>query len=93
MRINDTSYGLYSYQKQQNRVNHIQTNPSKKTSSSANVEISTRGREISQAMMSEQAERQQRVQELKQQIAARTYQVDSSKVADRMIDFWKGTSG
>jgi negative regulator of flagellin synthesis FlgM len=90
MRINDTKYSFYSYQNQQNRSNINQT--TKKTSTSAEVSISSRGREISQAMMSEQAQRQQRVQELKQQIASGNYQVDSSKIADKMTEFWKNSS-
>jgi len=90
MRINDTSYGYISYQKQQNRSNI--TNTTKKTSTSAEVTISSRGKEISQAKMTEQTARQNRVQELKQQIANGTYQVDSSKIADKLIGFWKNNS-
>lgn len=88
MRINDTNYGFYSYQKQLNRKN-TENITKKSSSSSAEVEISSRGKEISQAVMSEQAQRQKRVQELKQQINNGTYQVDSKKVAEKMIDFWK----
>jgi negative regulator of flagellin synthesis FlgM len=90
MRINDTKYGFYSYQNQPNRSTI--NNTTKKASTSADVSISSRGREISQAMMSEQAQRQQRIQELKQQIADGTYKVDSSKIADKMTAFWKNTS-
>lgn len=89
MRINDNHYILYSYQKQQNRSNT--TNSSNKTASSLDVNISPRGREISQAIMSEQAQRQQRIQELKQKIADGSYHVDSSKITQKMIDFWKDT--
>ena len=87
MRINDMNSGFYTYQNQQNRSNT--TNITKKPSSSTDVKISSRGREISQAMMSEQAQRQNRVQELKQQIADGSYQVDSSKIAEKLIEFWK----
>jgi negative regulator of flagellin synthesis FlgM len=90
MRINDTNYGLYSYQNQQNRSDKINT--PKKSTSSAEVTISSRGREISQAMMSDQAQHQKRVQELKQQISDGTYHVDSGKIAAKMTDFWKSNS-
>lgn len=90
MRINDMKSGFNTYQNQQNRSNIQDTQ--KKTSASAEVKISSRGREISQAMMSEQALRQNRVQELKQQINDGTYKVDSSKVAEKMIEFWKSNS-
>ncbi|MFJ7726537.1 flagellar biosynthesis anti-sigma factor FlgM [Neobacillus sp. NPDC097160] len=90
MRINDVKSGFITYQNQQNRSN-IQ-DIQKKTSASAEVKISSRGREISQAMMSEQAQRQNRLQELKQQITDGTYKVDSSKVAAKMIEFWKSNS-
>jgi negative regulator of flagellin synthesis FlgM len=88
MRINEMKSGFHTYQNQQNRSNIQDTQ--KKTSASAEVKISSRGREISQAMMSEQAQRQNRLQELKQQISDGTYKVDSGKVAEKMIEFWKG---
>ncbi|MCH6266836.1 flagellar biosynthesis anti-sigma factor FlgM [Neobacillus citreus] len=87
MRINDTKLGFYSYQNQQKNSNI--SNTSKKVSNSAEVKISSRGREISEALQSEQTQRHQRIQELKQQIADGTYHVDSSKIADKMLDFWK----
>ena len=87
MRINDVKTGFITYQNQQNRTN--KEIPTKKPSASADVNISSRGREISQAMMSEQIGRQNRVQELKQQVTDGTYKVDSSKVAEKMIGFWK----
>ncbi|WP_312470784.1 flagellar biosynthesis anti-sigma factor FlgM [Neobacillus sp.] len=90
MRINDLKSGFFTYQNQQNRSNI--PNTAKKASASAEVKISTRGREISQAMMSEQVQQQNRVQELKQQITDGTYEVDSSKIADKMIEFWKNNS-
>ncbi|MDR7235704.1 flagellar biosynthesis anti-sigma factor FlgM [Neobacillus drentensis] len=90
MRINNMKSGFFTYQNQQNRSNIQDTQ--KKTSASAEVKISSRGREISQAMMSEQAQRQNRLQELKQQITDGTYKVDSSKVAEKMIGFWRNNS-
>lgn len=90
MRINDTKYGIYSYQNQQNRTNI--TNTTKKPSASAEIQISSRGREMSQAIMSEQTKRQERVQELKQQIADGTYRVDSGKVAEKLFDFWNNNN-
>lgn len=90
MRINDTKYGFYSYQNQQNRSN-IENNI-KKSNSSSEVKISSLGREISQAMKSEQSLRPNRVEELKKQISNGNYHVDSSKIADKLIEFWKNNS-
>jgi negative regulator of flagellin synthesis FlgM len=91
MRINDTKYGLYSYQNQQNRTN-ISTTPKKTMAATDDVKISTRGREISQSMMSEQAQRQNRIQELKHQIETGTYTVDSNKIAQKIVDFWSSNT-
>jgi negative regulator of flagellin synthesis FlgM len=85
MRINDVKYGLYPYQ---NPINRNKTNTNKSSSGDV-VDISTSGQEIYQAMKSDQADRQKRIEQLKQQISAGTYKVDSQKVAEKMIDFWK----
>jgi negative regulator of flagellin synthesis FlgM len=90
LRINDMKSALLTYQNQQNRTN-TPTTP-KKPSASVDVQISSRGQEISKAMMSEQTQRQNRVQELKQQITDGSYQVDSSKIAEKFIGFWKNNS-
>lgn len=40
-------------------------------------------------MKSEHADHQKRIEQLKQQVSAGTYKVDSQKLAETMIDFWK----
>lgn len=85
MRINDVKYGLNPYQNQINR-NKANTN---KSSGSDVVDISTSGQEIYQAMKSDQVDRQQRLNQLKQQVSDGTYKVDSQKVAEKMTEFWK----
>lgn len=87
MRIDDTKYRYFSYQNQQNN-SKIAELP-KKSTASVEVKISSQGREMAQALTSDQAQRQERVQELKKQIADGTYKIDSSKIADKMLDFWK----
>ncbi|CRK80924.1 flagellar biosynthesis anti-sigma factor FlgM [Neobacillus massiliamazoniensis] len=87
MRINDVKYGLYTYQNQINR-NKEKTNLNKSTGGDV-VSISSKGQEISQAMKSDQLGSQNKIEQLKQQIANGTYHVDSQKIAGKMIDFWK----
>jgi len=85
MRINDIKYGINPYQHQ---INRPKTNPN--TASGGDVvDISANGKEIYQAMKSDQADRQKRIEQLKQQISAGTYKIDSQKVADKMIEFWQ----
>lgn len=87
MRINDIKPGLYQYQNQ-NQINRNKTNINKSSSSDV-VDISTSGKEIYQAMKSDQVDHQKRIEQLKQQVSDGTYKVDSEKLADTMISFWK----
>ncbi|MDF2557310.1 MAG: hypothetical protein K0R71_1138 [Bacillales bacterium] len=87
MRINDVKSGLYPYQNQ-NQINRNKTNSNKNVSGVV-VDISTNGKEIYEAMKSDQADRQKRIEQLKQQVSAGTYKVDSQKLTETMIDFWK----
>ncbi|MDQ0199568.1 flagellar biosynthesis anti-sigma factor FlgM [Neobacillus ginsengisoli] len=85
MRINDVKYGLYMYQNQTNRTKPNASKPS----NADTVTISSKGLEISQALKSDQVERQNKIEKLKQQIADGTYHVDSQQIANKMLDFWK----
>ena len=89
MRINESKYGLYSYQ---NQLNKPKTTNVKKQVSVDNVEISSRGQEISDAMKSGQLDRQKKIEEIKQKVTNGTYHVDSQKIAGKMISFWRGNS-
>lgn len=88
MRINDVKTGLIPYQ---NQVNHNKTTI-KKSSSNDVVDISTNGQEIYQAMKSDQADRQKRIEQLKQQVSTGTYKIDSQKLTETLIAFWKSDS-
>jgi negative regulator of flagellin synthesis FlgM len=89
MRINDLNFGLNAYKSQINRT--VNSSDNKKLPKDQ-VEISAKGQELSQAMMSDQTDRQKRIEQIKQQIAEGTYQVDSQKVAAKMFSFWKRDS-
>ncbi|HJV44987.1 MAG TPA: flagellar biosynthesis anti-sigma factor FlgM [Bacillota bacterium] len=86
MRIDNTKFGLYSYQNQVNRLNVKDTN---KRTSVDDVQISAKGQELSQALQSDQLDRQKKIEAIKNQIADGSYKVDTNKVAEKMIDFWK----
>jgi negative regulator of flagellin synthesis FlgM len=89
MRISGNNIGLNAYRNQINRP--VNSSESKK-SSNDEVQISSKGQELSQAMMSDQEARQKRVEQIKQQIADGSYQVDGQKVAEKMISFWNSDS-
>ena len=86
MRIDNTKFGLYSYQNQVNRAN---VKDAKKRTSVDDVQISSKGQELSQALQTDQLDRQKKIEAIKKQITEGTYKVDTNKVAEKMINFWK----
>jgi negative regulator of flagellin synthesis FlgM len=89
MRINEANYGLYSYQNQINKSKQINQ---RKQGSVDNIEISARGQEISQAVKADQIDRQKKIDEIKQKVANGTYHVESQKIAEKLITFWRSSS-
>ena len=87
MRINDVKSGIFPYQNQ-NQINRNKSNVNKTLSGDV-VDISSDGKEIYQAMKSDQTDRLNRIEQLKQQVSAGTYKVDSQKLTETMIAFWK----
>lgn len=85
MKINPSQIaGLQTYKNQtQPTKQEEQTRKTKEDK----IEISSATREMHSKF---EAERQERVQDLKRQIANGEYKVDSHKVAQKMLAFWNG---
>lgn len=73
----DATYQAYQKNKQANR-----TEENKKVLADK-VELSP------EAQLQIQKEKEARIEELKNQIANGTYKVDSEKLADKLLSFWK----
>lgn len=87
MKINDTARigALNPYQ----RTNETQrTEETKKSVRKDEVTISTEAMEMLQAANKPaESDRAARIQDLKQQVAAGTYSVDSNKIAEKLLPF------
>lgn len=88
MKINETNrIGAYNhYQKQmEQRIDGANKKKQKDI-----VEISAEAKEMLSTSKTNSPERQQRLDELKQSIAAGTYKVDAGKLADKLLPYLKG---
>jgi negative regulator of flagellin synthesis FlgM len=72
-----------AYQAYQKSSEHQKKVNGEKPSQSEKVEIST------EAQMHLQLEKDARIEKLKNQIANGTYRVDSEKVAEKLLAYWK----
>lgn len=91
MKINETGRigSINSYQRQLDNQRQL---TDKKTKRKDEVSISNAAQELLQAQANEKASdpaRIQRIQDLKAQVAAGTYQVDAGKLADKLAPYFK----
>ncbi|MCF6093412.1 flagellar biosynthesis anti-sigma factor FlgM [Microaerobacter geothermalis] len=89
MRINEPNRigALNAYQKTQG----VQKKGKNELMKRDQVEISTEAKAmLEQAAPLSGPERQQKINQLKEQVQSGQYQVNSEKVADKVLRFWKG---
>ncbi|QGG58103.1 flagellar biosynthesis anti-sigma factor FlgM [Paenibacillus sp. FSL W8-1187] len=85
MKINDTGrvQPVHTYQKQ----SEARVSESARTRKTDQVQISEEAKAMLASRQPESAERKQRIQELKNEVAAGTYRVDAGKIADKLWDY------
>lgn len=86
MKINGNfgSMNVNPYKKQLDKMKSINSEAGKKADK---LEISSEAKQLLNGSRFE-AERQEKIESLKQQIESGTYQVDPKKVAQKMYEFW-----
>ncbi|WP_145406953.1 flagellar biosynthesis anti-sigma factor FlgM [Paenibacillus xylanexedens] len=92
MKINETGRigAINSYQRNVESGNQAEV---KKSRRKDEVSISPEAIKMLQEQgRTQDAERMQRIQELKNQVNSGTYQVDSSKLADKLMPYFKSTN-
>jgi negative regulator of flagellin synthesis FlgM len=82
MKINPINRIEATYQAYQKNTQQNRTEENKKVLADK-VELSP------EAQLQIQKEKEARIEELKKQIANGTYKVDSEKIADKLLSFWK----
>ena len=82
-----TSYGVNAINAYKNQVRQVKTNENK-ASFSDKIEISKAAQEM-QGMSTYSAERSERVQKLKEEIASGEYKVNARQVAEDMLKYYR----
>lgn len=85
MKINETNRigGTNPYQKQA----EIRTESASKARKKDQVQISAAAKEMLTTSKLSQAERAERINELKQSVASGTYQVEAGKIAEKLLPY------
>lgn len=89
MKINETGRigAINSYQR---NIESGRQNEDKKTRRKDEVSISSEAMEMLQASdRNVNSERVQKIQDLKQQVSTGTYQIDSGKIAEKLMPYFK----
>ncbi|OXM14135.1 flagellar biosynthesis anti-sigma factor FlgM [Paenibacillus herberti] len=76
---------VHTYQKQ----GEARVTENARTRKTDQVQISEEAQAMLASRQPESAERKQRIQELKNEVASGTYRVDAEKIADKLWDFLK----